>query len=138
VIGHHAHVPQPIARLEGGPGGAGMWVLYGLGNLLSNQDAECCPPETSSGLLATAHVVKPAGGPARVTAVEWTGVTVDRHGGHLVHALADIAAGTTTLGPDEVAARAARVAAAAGAGAAPRTTPVTPGGPPPTVVPRSG
>jgi hypothetical protein len=137
LIGHHAHVPQPVARLDGGPGGAGMWTLYGLGNLLSNQDAECCPPETSSGLLATAHVAKAADGPARVTGVEWTGVTVDRHGGHLLHALPEVTTGTPTLPPEEVAARAARVAAAAGAGAPARTAPVTPTGPPPTVVPRA-
>ncbi len=138
VIGHHAHVPQPVVRLAGGPAGAGMWVFHGLGNFVSNQDAACCPAATSSGLLATAHVVKPADGPARVTGVEWTGVTVDRPGGHRVHALPDVAAGTPTLSAAEVAARAQRVAAAAGDQAPQRTAPTTPTGPPPEVVRRTG
>ena len=43
VIGHHAHVPQPIAHLTGGPRGAGMWVAYGLGNFISNQGAPAAP-----------------------------------------------------------------------------------------------
>ena len=86
VIGHHAHVPQPVAHLSGGPRGEGMWVAYGLGNYVSNQDGECCSPNTASGLLLTAHVEatgafpaegRPAG-PARVTGVEWTPITVDR------------------------------------------------------------
>lgn len=138
MIGHHAHVPQPVALLPGGPSGGGMWTLYGLGNLLSNQDAQCCRPETSSGLLATAHVVAPAGGPARVTGVEWTGVTVDRHGGHRLHALPDVTGGTPTLSPAEVTTRAAGVAAAVGGQAPLRTTPAEPTGPPPEVVLRTG
>ena len=145
VIGHHAHVPQPVVRLSGGPRGEGMWVAYGLGNLLSNQDGACCSPDTASGLLLTAHVVatgavagrgSPAG-PVRVTGVEWTPVTVDRKGGHQVHALADIAGGTATLPVAQVADRLARVRAAAGAQATERSTPVTPTGPPPVVVPRT-
>ena len=45
VIGHHAHVPQPVAHLSGGPRGEGMWVAYGLGNYVSNQDGACCAAE---------------------------------------------------------------------------------------------
>ena len=138
VFGHHAHVPQPVAKLAGGPRGAGMWVFYGLGNYLSNQDSACCSPKTDSGLLATVHVRRPPGGPASVTGVEWTGVTVDRLSGHRVHALPDIAAGTRTLRPAVVAARAARVAAAVGTQAPQRLTPLTPTGPPPTVLARTG
>ena len=134
VVGHHAHVPQPVELLPGGPGGAGMWVLHGLGNLLSNQDDACCVPDTAAGVLATAEVVQAAGGPARVVAVGWTGVTVDRAGGHRVHALVDIPGGTPTLTATEVATRAERVAAAVGPGAPQRTAPPTPTGPPPVVV----
>lgn len=136
LIGHHAHVPQPVERVAGGPGGAGMWVLHGLGNLLSNQDAACCVPDTASGLLATVDVVAPPDEPPRVTGVGWTGTTVDRAGGHRVHAVRDVAEGTATLPAAEVAARAARVAAAAGPAAPERTEPPVPTGPPPTVVPR--
>lgn len=144
VIGHHAHVPQPVVRLHGGPGGEGMWVAYGLGNHLSNQDGACCAPGTDSGLLLTAHVratgaFPPEGraaGPARVTGVEWTPITVDRRGGHRVHALADIPAGAGSLSGGDVTDRMSRTAAAAGAEAPQRTTPLRPTGPPPVVVAR--
>ncbi|WP_129336816.1 CapA family protein [Cellulomonas endophytica] len=134
VLGHHAHVPQPVERLPGGVDGTGMWVAYGLGNLVSNQDAECCVPETSSGLLLTATVratgADPAtgtpAGPPRVVGVTWTGVTVDRHGGHRVHALADLTAGTPTLPVPEVQDRRARVAAAVGTTAPEATSPPDP------------
>ncbi|WP_421741897.1 CapA family protein [Cellulomonas sp.] len=144
VIGHHAHVPQPVAHLGGGPRGEGMWVAYGLGNYVSNQDGECCSPKTSSGLLLTAHVEatgafpaegRPAG-PARVTGVEWTPITVDRLGGHQVHALVDIPGGTGTLSAAQVADRTAAVVEAAGTAAPQRTTPTAPTGPAPVVVPR--
>ena len=145
LIGHHAHVPQPVARLEGGPGGLGMWVAYGLGNLLSNQDSECCVAGTESGLLLTAQVTSagafPAqgvdAGPARVTAVQWTPTTVDRGSGHRVHALVDIPDGTATLTPSEVAMRVERVRAAAGSEAVERTRPTSPTGPRPLVVLRT-
>ena len=144
VLGHHAHVPQPVVRLEGGPRGEGMWVAYGLGNYVSNQDGECCSPKTSSGLLLTAHVEaagafpaegRPAG-PARVTGVEWTPITVDRVGGHQVHALVDIAGGTGTLSAAQVADRTAAVVEAAGTEAPQRVTVLRPTGAAPTVVPR--
>lgn len=140
VIGHHAHVPQPIELLPGGPGGGGMWVAHGLGNLISNQDDVCCTARTDSGLLMTATVRKPADGPARVTGVEWTGVTVDRRGGHLVHPLPSaIAAGQAgTLGAEDLAARQARVAEVVGTQAPQRVVPPTPTGTPPVVVLRTG
>ncbi|WP_407342385.1 CapA family protein [Pengzhenrongella phosphoraccumulans] len=137
VLGHHAHVPQPVAKLAGGPRGEGMWVFYGLGNYLSNQDSDCCSPATDSGLLAAIHVRKPVDGPASVAALEWTGLTVDRVGKHRVYALPEITAGAGTLTSTEVARRAARVATAVGTQAAQRTTPLTPTGPVPTVVART-
>ncbi|HEY0119771.1 MAG TPA: CapA family protein [Cellulomonas sp.] len=145
VIGHHAHVPQPVVKLAGGPGGAGMWVAYGLGNYISNQDASTTgQADTDSGILLTVHVESQgafpaqgrAAGPAHVTGVEWTPITVDRTGGHKVYALPQITAGTGTLSPAQVADRTARVTAAAGTQAPERTAPPTPTGPPPVVVPR--
>ena len=145
VIGHHAHVPQPVARLEGGPDGTGMWVAYGLGNFLSNQDSDCCSPKTDSGLLLTAHVSSPGAfpaegrqaGPARVTGVEWTPITVDRVGGHRVYALPEITDGAGRLSAKAVLARTDRVLAAAGTAAPERTEPVVPSGPPAVVVTRA-
>src|SRR5665811_372602 len=65
VIGHHAHVPQPIVKLPGGPRGEGLWVAYGLGNFISNQDAQCCRAETNTGVLMTATIAsRPTDRPA--------------------------------------------------------------------------
>ncbi len=139
VIGHHAHVPQPITRLPGGPRGAGMWVAYGLGNLVSNQDGDCCTPRTDSGLLMTATVRKPADGPAAVVGVDWTAVTVDRFGGHrVVPTSPAVAAGQGAGGLDAgtLALRRARVVEVVGTEAPERLTPPTPTGPPPVVVRR--
>ncbi len=136
VVGHHAHVPQPVVRLPGGPEGTGMWVAYGLGNLVSNQDGDCCDPRTDSGLLLTATVRAPATGPAQVTGVEWTPITVDRRADHrvraLVDALADPASGSLT--PDALRQRLDRVRAAVGTDAPERLDPAVPTGPAPQVV----
>ncbi|MCG2801060.1 MAG: CapA family protein [Cellulomonas sp.] len=146
VIGHHAHVPQPIVHLNGGPRGAGMWVAYGLGNAISNQDEACCAVETSSGELLVVQVTATgafpahdvAAGPATVTGVSYAPITVDRRAGHRVHLLTDIAGGTATLPPAQVAARLARVEEAAGTAAPVATVPPTPTGDKPTVMPRVG
>ncbi len=140
IIGTHAHVPQPIDRLPGGPDGSGMWVAYGLGNFLSNQDTHCCVPQTNTGVFMTATVVKPADGSARVTGLEWTAFPVDRLGGQRVYAAPDLLAGQTnerlTLTPAEVEARRQRVVDVIGGLATERTAPPTPTGPEPTVVPQ--
>lgn len=145
VIGHHAHVPQPVELLPGGPSGAGMWVAYGLGNYVSNQDEQCCSPATAAGLLLTAQVVVPGDDPsgpapagaARVAGVQWTPITVDRRGGHRVLALTDVPDGTGTLPAGTVAARHDRARAAAGTQAPERTTPATATGAAPAVVART-
>lgn len=139
VIGHHAHVPQPMELLPGGPDGTGMWVAYGLGNYVSNQDSACCDPRTDSGLLLTATVTQQPDGPARVTGVEWTAVTVDRKAGHRVRVLAEAVADPSggTLSAAQLQERYDRVRAAVGTQAPERTTPPVPTGEPPTVVPRT-
>ncbi|MBD8060812.1 CapA family protein [Oceanitalea stevensii] len=140
VLGHHAHVPQPIDRLPGGPDGQGMWVAYGLGNFISNQDELCCVPQTATGLLALAHVVKPDGEPARVESVEWTAVTVDRVGDQRLHVLSDLVAGERpeglALSEQQITSRYQQVLDVVGDVAPERTEPPEPTGPPPTVVPR--
>lgn len=123
-VGHHAHVPQPIERLAGGPSGKGMWTAFGLGNYLSNQDSNCCVPNTDSGILLTATFEVSPGNDVGV-GVDWTAVTVDRRDGHTLHALRDIPEGTRTLTASDVAARLARVTQAAGTQAPERTEPAT-------------
>lgn len=121
-VGHHAHVPQPIELLPGGPQGDGMWVAFGLGNYLSNQDTQCCVAQTNSGVLLTATFT--IDGDKQVTVEpEWTPITVDRLGKHRVYALTDIPDGAGRLSAAEVAARIDRVAAAVGGQAPMRTTP---------------
>ena len=51
VVGQHAHVVQPIRRIGTTP------VVYGEGNLLSNQTAACCPAASQDGMLVRLHVV---------------------------------------------------------------------------------
>lgn len=135
MIGHHAHVPQPFALLDGGPDGSGMWAAYGLGNMISNQDSECCVPQTDSGLLMTATVEHTEGSPARVTGVEWTAVTVDRRDAHRMHVLAQIPDGAGTLAPGAVADRYERVREVV-SGTAPERTEPPRGGSTVTVLPR--
>jgi hypothetical protein len=45
ILGHHAHVVQPIAKLRG------KYVVYGMGNFLSNMSAACCPLATQDGII---------------------------------------------------------------------------------------
>ena len=47
VYGHHAHVVEPVAKV------AGKWVVYGLGNLVAEQETTI--PDTYRGVIA--HVV---------------------------------------------------------------------------------
>jgi poly-gamma-glutamate capsule biosynthesis protein CapA/YwtB (metallophosphatase superfamily) len=50
VVGQHAHVVQPIRRV------GRLWVVYGEGNLLSNQTAACCVAASQDGMLVRLHV----------------------------------------------------------------------------------
>lgn len=123
-IGHHAHVPQPIEKLPGGPHGGGMWTAFGLGNYLSNQYAECCTANSTSGVLLTSTFDVDVDGTVRVS-VEWTATTVDRLANHTMHVLTDVPNGVGQLSAAEVAARHQRVADAVGNQAPERTTPAT-------------
>ena len=46
VVGQHVHVVQPIRWIHGKP------VVFGEGNLLSNQTGACCPAGSQDGLIA--------------------------------------------------------------------------------------
>jgi poly-gamma-glutamate capsule biosynthesis protein CapA/YwtB (metallophosphatase superfamily) len=46
IVGQHTHVVQPIRRVNGKP------VVFGEGNLVSNQTAACCPAAAQDGLIA--------------------------------------------------------------------------------------
>lgn len=56
VVGQHAHVVQPIRRVDG------MWVVFGEGNLISNQSAGAgLPAASQDGYIARLHLVAQAG-----------------------------------------------------------------------------
>ena len=55
MYGHHAHVVQPFARVNG------KWVLYGLGNMVAQQEPE--RPDTFRGIVARLTLTeRPDGG----------------------------------------------------------------------------
>jgi poly-gamma-glutamate capsule biosynthesis protein CapA/YwtB (metallophosphatase superfamily) len=64
IVGQHAHVVQPIRRLNG------RWIVFGSGNLLSNQSAACCAAATQDGMLVTLHL-RVRGDRARVEKVRY-------------------------------------------------------------------
>lgn len=70
VVGQGPHVVQPIERLNGKP------VVYSEGNLISNQDAACCPEATQDGLIALLEIAVDGEG-ARVERVRYVPVWVE-------------------------------------------------------------
>lgn len=80
IIGHHAHVVQPVARRRG------KVVAYGLGNLLSNQTAACCVAATQDGVLLRLIATRRPNGVVRVRRVEYI-PTMVRHPGRRVVAV---------------------------------------------------
>jgi poly-gamma-glutamate capsule biosynthesis protein CapA/YwtB (metallophosphatase superfamily) len=70
IVGQHVHVVQPIRRI------AHRFVVFGEGNLLSNQTAACCPAESQDGLIAVIHV-RAVGRKATVTGVDYVPTYVE-------------------------------------------------------------
>ena len=57
IVGHHTHVLQPIEQING------VWVIYGLGNIVSNMPTGTFPPASQDGAVATLNVtLRPDGG----------------------------------------------------------------------------
>ncbi len=50
IVGHHVHVVQPVERV------GDKYVLYGLGNFLSNQTPNCCPAASQDGVIAVVTI----------------------------------------------------------------------------------
>lgn len=75
LVGHHAHVVQPVERLRG------TVVAFGLGNFLSNQSSACCVASTQDGVIVTFTVKEQADRDSfRVTHVQYVPTFVDRPG----------------------------------------------------------
>jgi len=71
VVGQHVHVVQPIRAVNG------KMVVFGEGNLLSNQTSACCPAASQDGLIALLRMTIDKRG-ARVERVDYVPVYV-RH-----------------------------------------------------------
>jgi hypothetical protein len=81
VIGQHVHLVQPIDEVNG------KLVVYGEGNLISNQDVLCCPEASQDGLIALLDFVVDDQG-ARVESVRYVPVYV-RHPDYTVLPVGD-------------------------------------------------
>jgi hypothetical protein len=71
IVGQHVHVAQPIRLINGKP------VVFGEGNLISNQTAACCVAGSQDGMIVLLTIVVDARG-ARVTFVNYVPIWV-RH-----------------------------------------------------------
>jgi hypothetical protein len=71
VVGHHAHVIQPLDQV------GDLWVFYGLGNFLSNQEPTCCTAFSQDGVIATV-VISDSDDGVEVVGIKMTPTWVDR------------------------------------------------------------
>ncbi|MDO5746849.1 MAG: CapA family protein [Actinomycetaceae bacterium] len=136
-IGHHVHVPQPLAKIEGGVDGQGMYVFYGTGNLLSSM-VPSMGDGTQCGMIAHATITVPGKGPAHVDSVGWTSIILDRGSlqvfpGHGYDQSKYPGAQLSTSAGQQYYQHVVSVAGDVGQEI---TEPGTPGGDPATVVPR--
>jgi poly-gamma-glutamate synthesis protein (capsule biosynthesis protein) len=81
IVGQHVHVVQPIERV------GGKLVVFGEGQLLSNQSAACCPVQTEDGMLVFLHITV-RGKSASVTSISYV-PTWDRHPDYTVLPIGD-------------------------------------------------
>ena len=51
IVGSHVHVVQPIGKFNN------KYVVYGLGNFLSNQSVNCCPAASQNGVMVFVDIV---------------------------------------------------------------------------------
>ena len=51
IVGQHVHIVQPIERVNG------KLVVFGEGQILSNQSSACCPVQSEDGMLVFLHIV---------------------------------------------------------------------------------
>lgn len=78
IIGHHAHVVQPVDKV------GDEWVVFGLGNFLSNQSPSCCHSAAQDGMIATVALLETAPGVIEAVGVEYTPTWVDRANGYVI------------------------------------------------------
>ena len=81
IVGGHVHVIQPVEKI------GTKYVVYGVGNFLSNQSGECCPVSSQDGVIVTLHFTETAGAWG-VGSITYTPTYVDRTGGYVIDPVA--------------------------------------------------
>jgi poly-gamma-glutamate synthesis protein (capsule biosynthesis protein) len=76
VVGQHVHVVQPIRKING------KLVVFGEGNLISNQTSACCPTASQDGMIALLTITVNDHG-ARVSDIHYVPIWV-RHPDYVV------------------------------------------------------
>lgn len=90
IVGTHAHVVQPVELI------GGNYVIYGLGNFLSNQSPESCrscPPESTDGVIVVVELLERESGDIQVAEIGATPTWVDRRTFTIVDVYAALADG---------------------------------------------
>lgn len=78
IVGHHAHVLQPIEQVNG------TWVVWGLGNILSNMPTGPFPPSSQDGAVATVAFTQDVSGAVSVGRPLVYPTWVDRDHGYVI------------------------------------------------------
>jgi hypothetical protein len=113
IVGQHVHIVQPIRILNG------KLVIFGEGNLISNQTSACCPAASQDGMIVLLTITVDSRG-ARVAFVRYVPIWV-RHPDFVV-----LPAGVAwrTDPADAAALRASYERTVAAAGRGPRIQPI--------------
>jgi len=79
IVGHHAHVVQPIEQVNG------VWVMYGLGNVLSNLPTdERWPANSQDAVIATIKLTKRPSGKISFNRPQVMPTWVDKRNGWVI------------------------------------------------------
>lgn len=94
VVGHHAHVLQPIEKVDG------TWVVWGLGNFVSNMPGvpgSFWPPSTQDGAVVTVELTRAADGRVTVERPIVYPTWCDKDAGYVVRPTSDADVPSTPL-----------------------------------------
>jgi poly-gamma-glutamate synthesis protein (capsule biosynthesis protein) len=99
IVGHHAHVVQPIEQVTG-RWPSPRWIVFGMGNSLSNMPTGAVPgANTQDGIIVTVTVDEREDGTFTVERPVVYPTWVDRTGGHVIRpVLSDLADPATPAG----------------------------------------
>jgi hypothetical protein len=113
IVGQHVHVVQPIRKING------KLVVFGEGNLISNQTIACCPAGSQDGLIALLTIRVDQHG-ARVTFVQYVPIWVQ----HPTFTVLPVGTGLRVDPADAAELRASYARTVAAAGRGPQIQPV--------------